>query len=101
MPLLPFFCWSLSYGDEINIPSINLKTWGVVMANENEVIVFDNLVRPDREVTGNVMPVKTVKHNAEPFVNTNAAGKLRSFESLEGIGVTAKVSGEGVRALFA
>jgi len=68
--------------------------------NQSEnVIVFDNLVRPTN-VVGEYVDLKAV-HAAEPCAHPNAAGSTREVKSLADIKDCAAKSGGRLKAMLA
>jgi len=65
---------------------------------QESVIVFDNLVR---SVAGDKKSLKVASHNIEPFVASNGAGTLRSFDSREAVMEIASHSGARVKGILA
>lgn len=71
---------------------------------EEEVIVFDNLVRPT-DVIGKLAQVTAVTPPPPPppsdaFVSSNAAGLVRQVKTLDDIRVCSEDSGKRLRAML-
>lgn len=64
-----------------------------------EVIVFDNLIRPT-SVVGEYSELKAVQPASEPCAHSNAAGLVREVKSLAEISECATNSGARLKAML-
>lgn len=69
--------------------------------NENDVIIFDNLVQMDAMVAGRTVPVMAVRHvEVERFHQPNAKGELYCPATLDEVGHLAQEFSNELRAMF-
>lgn len=66
---------------------------------KEEVIVFDNLVRPT-DVIGKLTQVTAVTPPSDAFVSSNAAGLIRQVKTLDDIRACSEDSGKRLRAML-
>jgi len=66
---------------------------------QNEVIVFDNLV--SSTVSEKSSALEVANRGVEPFSENNGAGSFRQFESRDEIGKAASDAGMRIKKMFA
>ncbi|VAX06114.1 hypothetical protein MNBD_GAMMA26-925 [hydrothermal vent metagenome] len=69
------------------------------MRIEDDVIYFDNLVRPDRDMVGETKPV-TARVVTDPFQAANAPGDFREIDGIEGAAVLGGLAATRLKELF-
>lgn len=75
-------------------------TWKAIEERvKEEVIVFDNLVRPT-DVIGKLTQVTAVTPPSDAFVSSNAAGLIRQVKTLDDIRACSEDSGKRLRAML-